>query len=351
MDISALNHVSHAISEPPSLDGTGMSKETLLIVDDNRVLREGLKEMLSIEGFSVITAGNGKEALEAMRSYSPDLILSDITMPEMDGYSFFNAVRSRAEWVAIPFIFLTARAEKEDVLTGKNLGAEDYLIKPLTREELITAVRARLSRSRQIRVAQLQQSYESSLTVLANAIDLRDRYTRGHVERVTAYSLALAQQLGWQEWRLEHLRFGAILHDIGKIHIREGTLFKTTALDPEEWEEIKKHPSNGADMIKNIPYLAPSVPIIRHHHERWNGTGYPDRLAGEDIPSGARIVSVADAFDAMTTNRPYSSRRPLFEAHQEILSLSGILYDPNVVVAWKRLWESGQVEAIALSYS
>lgn len=327
-----------------------MSKETLLVVDDNRVLREGLSEMLSIEGFSVITAGNGREALEEMRNVTPDLILSDITMPEMDGYSFFNAVRARAEWVAIPFIFLTARAEKEDVLTGKNLGAEDYLIKPLTREELITAVRARLSRSRQIRVAQLQQSYESSLTVLANAIDLRDRYTRGHVERVTAYSLAIAGQMGWQEWRLEHLRFGAILHDIGKIHIREGTLFKTTALNAEEWEEIKKHPSNGADMIKNIPYLAPSVPIIRHHHERWNGTGYPDHLVGEDIPTGARIVAVADAFDAMTTNRPYSSRRPLIEAYQEIISLAGVLYDPGVVTAWKRVWESGQVEAIALSY-
>jgi ribonuclease P protein subunit RPR2 len=200
-------------------------------------------------------------------------------------------------------------------------------------------------------VAQLQQSYEASLTVLANAIDLRDRYTRGHVERVTAYSLAIATQLDWQEWRLEHLRYGAILHDIGKIHIRESILFKPSALDAEEWEEVKRHPGNGADMIKNIPYLAHSAEIIRHHHERWNGTGYPDGLCGDEIPLGARIVSVADAFDAMTTNRPYSSRRPFIEAFEEILSLAGVLYDPAVVAAFQQVFESGQAEAIAQNYS
>ncbi len=327
-----------------------MSKETLLIVDDNRVLREGLSEMLSIEGFSIRTASNGLEALELMREFSPDLIISDITMPEMDGYSFFNAVRARAEWVTIPFIFLTARAEKEDILTGKNLGAEDYLIKPLTREELVTAVRARLSRSRQIRVAQLQQAYEASLTALANAIDLRDRYTRGHVERVTAYSLAIAHHLGWPEWRLEHLRFGAILHDIGKIHIRESTLFKESDLNEEEWEEIKGHPINGAEMIKDIPYLAPAVSIVRHHHERYDGSGYPDGLAGEAIPPGARIVSLADSFDAMTTDRPYSSGRPFEQAYHDIIAQSGKLYDPEVVAAFRKAWETGEIQAISVSW-
>lgn len=327
-----------------------MPSENLLIVDDNRFLREGLSEMLSIEGFTVRAAANGIQALEVMEDFSPDLIISDITMPEMDGYSFFNAVRARPEWVTIPFIFLTARAEKEDILTGKNLGAEDYLIKPLTREELVTAVRARLSRSRQIRVAQLQQAYEASLTALANAIDLRDRYTRGHVERVTAYSLAIAQHMGWQEWRLEHLRFGAILHDIGKIHISESTLFKETDLNEEEWEEIKTHPVNGAEMIKDIPYLAPAVPIVRHHHERYDGSGYPDGLAGKDIPAGARIVSLADSFDAMTTNRPYSNGRPFEEAYQDILAKSGKLYDPEVVAAFCKAWETGEIHAIAASW-
>jgi putative two-component system response regulator len=327
-----------------------MSNETLLVVDDNYVLREGLSEMLSFEGFSVLTASNGREALDRMGTFSPDLILSDITMPVMDGFEFFNTVRARPDWVTIPFIFLTARAEKEDVLAGKNLGAEDYLVKPVSREELVTAVRSRLARSRQLRMAQIQQAYQASLTALANAIDLRDRYTRGHVERVTAYAMALAKALGWQEWRIEQLRFGAILHDIGKIHIRESTLFKPGPLTDEEWHEIKRHPITGAEMIRDIPYLVPAMPIVRHHHERWDGKGYPDGLVGEDIPLGARIVAISDGFDAMTTERPYSPARSLKEAYMEIIRGSGTQYDPNVVAALKSVWDSQQIQSITRNW-
>ncbi len=327
-----------------------MANETLLVVDDNEALRDGLSDMLSFEGFAVLTAENGFEALEKMEVISPDLIISDITMPRMDGYSFFNAVRARTEWVTIPFIFLTARAEREDVMMGKNMGAEDYLVKPLSRDELVTAVRSRLARSRQLEMAQLQQAYEASLTALANAIDLRDRYTRGHVERVTAYAMTIAACMEWPPWRVEQLRFGSILHDIGKIHIRETTLFKETPLTGEEWEEIKKHPVNGAEMIKDIPYLSHAIPIVRHHHERWDGSGYPDRLAGEAIPIEARIVAVADAFDAMTSERPYSPSRDLEDAFDEILSCSGKLYDPNIVEAFKIAWNLGEIHKIKLMW-
>jgi putative two-component system response regulator len=323
-----------------------MANETLLVVDDNEALRDGLSDMLSFEGFAVLTAENGFEALEKMEVISPDLIISDITMPQMDGYSFFNAVRSRTEWVTIPFIFLTARAEREDVMIGKNMGAEDYLVKPLSRDELVTAVRARLARSRQLEMAQLQQAYEASLTALANAIDLRDRYTRGHVERVTAYAMTIAACMEWPPWRVEQLRFGSILHDIGKIHIRETTLFKETPLTNEEWDEIRKHPVNGAEMIKDIPYLSHAVSIVRHHHERWDGNGYPDRLAGDEIPIEARIVAVADAFDAMTTERPYSPSRDLEDAFDEILNCSGKFYDPKVVKAFKLAWNLGEIHKI-----
>jgi putative two-component system response regulator len=341
------------LNKPPvdRLDTPGSgATETLIIVEDNNVLREGLKEMLSFEGFTVLSASNGREALKEMSAVTPDLILSDITMPEMDGFAFFNAVRSRPEWITIPFIFLTARGEREDVLAGKNLGAEDYLIKPLSRNELVTAVRARLARSRQLRVAQLQQAYEASLTALANAIDLRDRYTRGHVERVTAYTLALADTLGWQEWRLEQLRFGAILHDIGKIHIREATLLKTDPLNDEEWIEIKRHPVIGAEMIRDIEYLAPAVPVVRHHHERWDGKGYPDGLEGEKIPAGARIISITDSFDAMTTNRPYHTAKTLEEAYQEIERCAGKQYDPSLVSAFQRAWNAKQIQEIAAQW-
>jgi len=325
-------------------------KETLLIVEDNDALREGLGEMLSMEGFTTLTAANGRQALLIMNGSIPDLILSDITMPEMDGFAFFKAVRSRPDWLAIPFIFLTARGEKKDVLAGKNLGVEDYLVKPLTRDELVTAVRSRLNRTRQLKMAQLQQAYEASLTALANAIDLRDEYTRGHVERVRNYALILAEHLGFPEKQLEHLRFGAILHDIGKIHISEQTLLKDAALSDEEWLEVLRHPINGADMIKDIPYLAAAVPIIRYHHERWDGSGYPDHLMGKAIPAGARIVAVVDAFDAMTTNRPYGKRRSLEEACQEILNCSGTQYDPEVVNAFQIAWKAGQIHQIYASH-
>jgi putative two-component system response regulator len=295
-----------------------------------------------------MTASNGREALEKMASLSPDLILSDIAMPEMDGYAFFRAVRNNPEWISIPFLFLTARGEKHDILAGKDLGADDYLVKPLTREELLTAVRARLGRSQQLRVAQLQQAYETSLTVLANAIEVRDHYTRGHVERVMAYAFAIAEQLEWRVQQMEQLRFGAILHDIGKIQISEAILRKPGKLSPEEWEEIRRHPTSGADMIRDIPYLAPAIPIIRYHHERWDGKGYPEGLSGDAIPIGARIVSVADAFDAMTTDRPYSPARPPQEAYEEIISRSGTQYDPSVVAAFQRAWEAWRIQTIVV---
>lgn len=320
--------------------------ETLLIVEDNNVLREGLREMLTFEGFMVLTAANGLEALQEMKTAQPDLILSDISMPEMDGYAFLDAVRTRQEWVTIPFIFLTARGAKEDMLAGKNRGVEDYLVKPLNREELVTAVRSRLARSRQIQMAQLQKAYEDSLTALANAIDLRDPYTRGHVERVTDYSLVIATKLGWQERRLEQLRYGAILHDIGKIHITDSTLLKVTRLTQEEWLEIKRHPVTGAVMVKDIPYLTPAVPIIRHHHERWDGSGYPDGLAGEQIPLGARIVAVADSFDAMTTYRVYSKARTLQDGYEEILRCANYQYDPAVVAAFQSVWCEQEIQRI-----
>ena len=323
-----------------------MSQETLLIVEDNYVLRDGLRDILTVEGYSVMTSPNGVDALEQMNTVCPDMILSDIAMPEMDGYTFFEKVRSRPDWVTIPFVFITARGDKEDVLNGKDLGADDYLIKPLTREELLTAVRSRLSRSQELRVVQLQQAYETSLTVLANAIDVRDPYTRGHVERVTAYSEVMALELGWEERLLEQIRFGAILHDIGKIMIQESILFKKGPLTDEEWLEVKEHPGIGAEMIKYIPYLSPAIPIVRHHHERWDGKGYPDGLAGERIPLAARIVAVADGFDAMTTKRPYQDTRSLTQAYQEVLACSGTQYDPDVVAAFQRAWEKNNVQPI-----
>jgi putative two-component system response regulator len=324
-----------------------VNQEVILIVDDNDVLRTALEEMLSMAGFVVLTAANGREALARMQYVSPNLIVSDITMPEMDGYAFFDAVRTKSEWLSIPFIFLTARGAKKDIINGKGLGAEDYLVKPIHRDELLIAVRSKLSRSNQLRMVRLREAYESTLTMLANAIEVRDSYTRGHVERVRDYALMLAKEMGWQGKPLDDLRFGSILHDIGKIHIRERILRKAERLNEDEWDEVKKHPVIGAEMVRDIPYLLAAIPIIRHHHEYMDGSGYPDNLAGENIPMSARIVVVADAFDAMTTDRTYQPAKTLEVALAEIIESSGIKYDPTVVEALQKSWDAGLVAEIA----
>jgi len=308
-----------------------MADETILIVEDNDILRDGYQFLLETEGYRVIPARHGKEALSQIQYAIPDLILSDISMPEMDGYSFYDAVRARSDLAAIPFIFLTALGERDVVFASKRLGVEDHLIKPVDRQELVTTVRSRLERSQQLMLAELQQAYEASLIMLANAIELRDRYTRGHVERVMNYALRVAERFAWPDSQVSALRFGAILHDIGKIYIRESILSKAGSLTQSEWDEMKQHTVIGAELLKGIPYLAEAIPVIRSHHERWDGLGYPDGLMGESIPMGARIVAVVDCFDAMTTDRIYHAASSPEEAIAEITKGAGNRYDPAVV--------------------
>jgi putative two-component system response regulator len=322
---------------------TGETKETVLVVEDDTLMREALQEIIEDNGFRVIEAGHGQEALLIMSEVVPDLIVSDISMPLMDGLTFFHKVRERASWVSIPFIFLTARGERQQILLGKDMGAEEYLVKPVLPEELLRTIRARLARSRQLRLAQLQESYEASLTMLANAIEVRDQYTRGHVERVTSYAVTIAQGMNLDRQLIEAIRFGAILHDIGKIHVRESILRKRSPLTKEEWNELSRHPVTGAEMIKDIPYLVPAVPAVRYHHERWDGQGYPEGLSGVQIPLPARIVTVADSLDAMTTDRPYRKGLSPELAYQEIVDNAGTQYDPRVVSAFQKVWAEGKL--------
>ena len=327
-----------------------MTEETILLVEDSDVLRQGLKSLLEQENYQVLTGENGKEALEKMELKTPDLILADILMPEMDGYALFEAVRTRPEWITIPFIFLTARRERKHILAGKRLGAEDYLLKPISPEDLLTAIRARLGRSQQLLLAQLHESYEASLIMLANAIEVRDPYTRGHVERVMNYAQTIAEYLGWSSTEINNLRFGSILHDVGKINIHENILKKTGTLSEEEWVEMRKHPEMGAELVQGIHYLVPAVPVILYHHERWNGSGYPFGLKENDIPLSARIVAIADSFDAMTTKRPYRDELTPEQACNEVISGSGIQYDPLMVEAFQHAWETEKIIEIFLAF-
>jgi putative two-component system response regulator len=315
-----------------------MPDETILIVEDNDITRKGLQIILDNGGYNVLAASDGIEALKIMEISQPDFILSDIAMPDMDGYELYQNVRSRPEWVTIPFVFLTARGGREEIYKGKMLGVEDYLVKPIDREELLATIRSRLSRSQELMLAQLSQAYQASLIMFSNAIELRDDYTRGHVERVMEYAVLIGRELGWNERHIEELKFGSILHDIGKIYIREAILRRPGPLSTGDWEEMKMHPVVGAELIKNIDYLAHAIPVIRHHHERWDGKGYPDGLIGEEIPLIARVVAIADALDAMTSPRAYRTPAGAKQAYDEILACSGSFYDPMLVRVFQDAW-------------
>jgi len=321
-----------------------MSGETILVVEDNDLLREGISEMLTIEGFHVVRACNGADAVESLRHTTPDLILSDVMMPEMDGFDLYTSVRSQSHLVSVPFIFLTARTDPADYFKSRMLGADDYLAKPVTRDELVTSIRSRLGRYSQVKLAQIQQAYQASLTMLADAIESRGPTQYGHIERLTEIALIIGQYLRLNNRALNQLRFGAILHDIGKLNIAEEILFKAGPLTEEEWTEIKRHPVAGAEMVRGIAYFADVAPIIRHHHERWDGQGYPDGLAGLEIPIGARVLAVVDSFDAMVSDRSYAPARTHTQAYEEILRLSGQKYDPKVIEALEKAWMDGKIQ-------
>jgi putative two-component system response regulator len=316
---------------------------TLLIVEDDPAMLVAFRDILERSGYAVSTASNGNDALVALHDHKPDLIMSDISMPGMDGIELYKAVRQRPGGAAIPFIFVTARGTREDIFAAKALGVDDYITKPVTSQELLAAVRARLQRTDELMLVQLK----AVLRAMANAIEARaGEYTLRHVEAVNAYAQALGLELAWIPDDLEALEFGAILHDVGKIGVPEKVLSKTGPLNDDEWIEMRMHPVYGAHMIEGNPYLDSALPVVRHHHERWDGGGYPDQLAGEDIPVGARLLAIADTFHAMTSDRPYRAALSNQEAFEEILAQSGQQFDPEMVEAFERCWHRGDIAKI-----
>ena len=323
-----------------------MEKASVLVVEDDYAMLVALKDILETAGFQVRTATHGEAALELFRKERPELILSDIAMPGMDGIMLYEAVRDLPGGKETPFVFLTARGAREDVFAGRSLGVDDYITKPISSHELLTTVRARLRRSNELMVEQLKTAYKLSLLMLAGGIEARDQYTHKHVMRLNAYSNAMAKELGWPEPRLEALEFGAILHDIGKLDIRTSILTKREPLSADEWKEMRRHTEYGAFMIKRIEYLAPALPIVLYHHEAWDGSGYPEGLKGDEIPEEARLLSVVDSFDAMTSDRPYRLALGPSRAYEEIKSRAGTQFDPKMVEVFIRCWEQGRIRKI-----
>ncbi len=274
----------------------------ILIVDDNKVNVELLKTQLKHYQYDLDAAYDGEEALEKIHKQAPDLVLLDLMMPKISGFEICKAIKRNKATQFVPVIVITALTELDDKIKAIELGADDFLVKPINRLELVTRIKSLLYMK--LLHDDLDTS-ESILFSLAQALEAKDFYTRGHSERVADIAVKLAVQLGFSEREQENFRRGGLLHDIGKIGIKESILLKPGKLTDEEMAHIKSHPARGYDICAPLKTLEPCLPIIRSHHERIDGQGYPDGLKGDDIPLPARITAVADAYDAMTTDRPY----------------------------------------------
>lgn len=305
-----------------------------MLVEDDAPLLDVMRYLLEAEGYEVCTAVNGKQALDLFVASRPSLVVSDIMMPEMNGYELLEAMRMMPDGITVPFLFLSARTERSDVDRARSLGVDDYLFKPFEAPELINAVRSRLERRRVIELFDTRAAHLQTVIMLANVIETRDPYTAGHLERVRRLALNLATTLNWNTEDLAILEFGAILHDIGKIVGPSQVLKKNDPLSKEEWILMRQHPEIGAKMLEGVDHLRAAMPYVMNHHEWWNGSGYPSGIKAEKIPREGRMLTIADAFDAMTSNRPYHSSMPVVGALDELARYRGIYFDPDMVDAF-----------------
>lgn len=306
----------------------------ILIVDDNPALGESLTSILSSSGHSVALAMSGQEALRTIHSHPPELILLDLNLPDASGHAICASLKNDERTRLIPIVIITASDEREAQLQSISAGADGYLQKPIDLEELDTRVNALL---RVKRWNDTLEPAENVIFALANAVEAKDPYTQGHLRRLGIYASAIGQRLGLSNTALMALRNGALLHDVGKVGIDEAIIRKQGPLSTSEYRAMQQHTLIGEHIVAPLRLGTSVGPIVRGHHERWDGKGYPDGLAGEAIPLGARIVAVADAFDAMTTQRPYNKVCSKREAIERLRHGRGIYWDPKVVdafVAW-----------------
>jgi putative two-component system response regulator len=279
-----------------------MPQARILVIDDEKNVVELHKKLLENEGYDVIVAYNGLEALGKVFTEEPDLVLTDLSMPKMDGLELCEQLKNGEHTNLVPIIMVTALDDFDYKVRGIEIGADDFLIKPVRPRELYARVKSLL------RIKSLTDCLESAETVifsLANAIEAKDEYAKGHIHRVSPCAASLGRYVGLGEDDINNLQKGGILHDIGKIGIRDSILYKPGKLTAEEFEEVKRHPEIGEKICYPLQTLRPVLPIIKHHHEKYDGSGYPSGLASEDIPLLARITAIVDVYDALTSRRAY----------------------------------------------
>lgn len=314
------------------------SKPRVLVVDDNPSIRSLLSAELETLGYDVETVVDGQEAVERIgRGDVPiDLIIMDVMMPRMDGYQAATILKGNDKTRLIPIIMLTSLQSLEDKIKGLEAGVDEFLSKPFNQAELETRVRTLL------KVKFLNDDLESSTSVvvsLALAVEARDPYTQGHSRHVGELAERMARRLGLPEEEQRMYKIAGFLHDVGKIGIPDAILQKPSMLTPEEYQIIIQHPVIGAKICEPLKLAKGAIPAIRHHHERFDGNGFPDKLKGEDIPVSARVIGLVDAYDAMVYDRPYRKGLPPVAAIANLEQFTGQLFDPKLLDIFKKMIE------------
>jgi putative nucleotidyltransferase with HDIG domain len=323
----------------------------VLVVDDDPSVCDFLKLAIAPKALRVDVAENAATALEAIESGNFDIILCDIWMPGCSGMELLSLAR-RSKW-DVGFILATGKVHVDQIIEALHLGASDFLLKPFNLETLEqslsrafrllqmeresrayrTSLEASIERRTQDlmrALGELEENYQTTLEALVLALDAREHETYAHSLRVRAYTLHLARLVSYPPALLPALGHAALLHDIGKIAVADAILLKPGKLTEEEWVQMRRHVLAGEQILNRIPFLKPSAPVVRHHHERYDGKGYPNGVAGEQIPLGARLFMLADTLDAMTSHRAYRKAVALSEVRAEVSRQRGLQFDPQI---------------------
>ncbi len=332
-------------------------KSRILVVDDETVVKQVVVDFLEMKGFEVVGADNGVEAMEKLSEAPFDLVLSDIRMPEMDGLALLKKVKKN--YPDTGMIMFTGFADIHAAVDAMKLGAYDYVAKPFNFDELLMNVERALEKANLIRLtkeyqetlekkvmeqsARIRTIFTEAVSSLTNAIEAKDHYTKGHSIRVTKFASWLAEELDLEYETISNIVLASQLHDIGKMGITDEILNKPGKLTDEEFDIIRNHSMLSVKILEPILPEEP-LAIVKHHHERWDGKGYPDGLSGKEIPVGARIIAVADTFDAMTSKRAYRDALPVERAFGEIENFTELQFDPEIAPHFKAAYEKHKHE-------
>jgi putative two-component system response regulator len=324
----------------------GHAHPLVLIVEDDAANRALLARLLERAGYRSVAVADGRDALRAASSEAPDLVLLDVGLPGLNGLDVCRRLRADPDTVALPIILVTGQTTTRDLVAGLEAGADDFIRKPYDEAELIARVRSVL---RLARVTAEMVGAHGVIAALANAVEAKDATTELHCQRLAGLAQQLGMRVGLDALALKGLVYGALLHDIGKIGISDAILTKPGRLDEAEWTAMRQHPIIGERICEPLATADQFADIVRHHHERWDGQGYPDGLRGEAIPLGARIVGLVDAFDAIVHDRPYRPARNLEEAVAELRREASRQFDPELVATFVPLVQGPLLQGLPMN--